>query len=213
MVLSLSHFPFLILCEGLIPLLEYPWLHVYPEFLRDLLSSIPTSFEGLDRVSQALQLVHPQLDEPRHLADSARGSALGELPLQGGRLPLGGQGRGVVLCQVQQVEDHQVEEQAAQVEAPVEEPPEEARPRLQEQVYQEIVSDVRREPGEGAVEVPKNSRKREAVVALIKHYLQSSLIEGRVEIWGEVMISQGGEPLGDELEACLHALVVVNTTK
>lgn len=118
-----------------------------------------------------------------------------------------------MLCQVQQVEDHQVEEQAAQVEAPVEEPPEEASPRLQEQVYQEIVTEVRREPGEAGVEVPKNSGEREAVVALIKNYVQRSLIEGGVEIRGEMMISQGGKPLGDELEACLHALVVINTTK
>ena len=90
---------------------------------------------------------------------------------------------------MEEVEDHQVEEQAPQVEAPVEEPPEEASPRLQEQVYQEIVSEVRREPGEAGVEVPKDSGQREAVVALIKHYVQRSMVEGGVEIWGEVMIS------------------------
>ena len=61
--------------------------------------------------------------------------------------------------------------------------------------------------------MPNNSGKRETVVALFEHYLQCSLIEGRIKIRREVMISEGFEPLSDELEACLHALVVINTTK
>lgn len=77
----------------------------------------------------------------------------------------------MVLCLVQQVEGHQVEEEAAQVEAPVEEPPEEASPRLQEQVHHDIVSEVRWEPIKRAVEVPNNSSQRETVVALFEHYL------------------------------------------
>ena len=60
--------------------------------------------------------------------------------------------------------------------------------------------------------MPNNSGQRETVVALFEHNSQCSFIKGRIEIRRKVSISEGLEPQSDELEACLHALVVINTT-